>query len=386
MKADVVVVGGGPSGAVCARELAQLGYSVILIERANMPRNKVCGEYLNCGSLQQVEELGLLNSLPAEAHLLRGLRLSSAGKSLQLHFPKPAMALARSIFDSMLMDAARASGVQVIHGRVNGVRFRDGNVCGVQYESDDVVHDVGARYTIGADGCGSIVARKLELTKRIRSNVRYAMGGHFEAKASDLLEMHVDKGTYLASNPLSDHHANVMFIAPKSVISASAGDSDAWFRRMANAMMPEAAFDIERRLGKSVAFGPLTHRVTAAASHKVLLVGDAAGFISPFTGQGIFIALSSARAAAAAVHAAMGNPSREKHAFFVYDRMQRRDRRARSGLSALLDILAHAPFMAHRVMRRVEMDERLRENLLNLFCGLEPPNFIRGTRLLFGAI
>ena len=122
--------------------------------------------------------------------------------------------------------------------------------------------------------------------------------------------------------------------------------------------------------------------MSSAACRGVLLVGDAAGFLNPFTGQGIFLALTSGRAAAATILATIARRSRETEHFAMYDRHQKHERYVRSQLSGVLEMLAYTPPLTRRIIRRLQVNESAQSKLLALFCSLSPPSIVRGAALL----
>ena len=249
MRSDVVVVGAGPSGAVCALELARAGLSVIVLERAVFPRRKVCGEYLNCGTIDQLKSLGLYRELEPKLHPLRSIRLHTAGMSIQLPFRQAAAALERATFDDFLLRAAGHAGVQIITGRMIALRFSASRISGIVYEDVDGRQIIDTNFVIGADGCGSLVARELGVTLPLSASRRYSIGGHFRSAPSDVLTMNIEKNTYIATNPLSENRMNVMLVAPQSAIRSSANDIDAWFEQRAIALQHEgSAFSINNRI------------------------------------------------------------------------------------------------------------------------------------------
>ena len=383
MKCDVAVVGGGPGGAVTALELARLGFTVTLIERTKFPRRKVCGEYLNCGSLAVLDQLGLSSRIAQRMNPLRGMRLSAAGASLQIDFPGPAAGLERATLDSVLLDAACEAGVAVVNGRVIDLEFSADRVSGVKVQSEHDRYTVRAAFVVGADGCGSIVANRLGLTLPVQAGARYAMGGHYREEQSDTLRMTIERGTYFAVNPLASACSNKMLITPRSELAASAGKADRWLTTaVASVTHGEEQLHVGARIGERVAIGPLSHRVTRLVAPGALLVGDAGGFLSPFTGQGVHIALLSARAAAQGIKMIFDDRNLEPAHLRRYDKLQQADRGARSLLSRFLHSLAYMPVVARRVMHHVESHDRAREQLVAMFCGVDSPDIGRGIRAL----
>jgi flavin-dependent dehydrogenase len=160
--ADVVVAGGGPAGSSCALALARAGLAVTLVERTEFPRRKICGEYLNAGAVAALDRLGLLPVVRAEAFALRGVRLvPPRAPAVELPFAHRSLACDRATLDALLMRAAVAAGVTVVHGRVEDV-LRDGQrIAGVVVRNaDGGAYEIRARWTVGADGCGSTVASR----------------------------------------------------------------------------------------------------------------------------------------------------------------------------------------------------------------------------------
>ena len=164
---DVVVVGGGPAGSTCALLLARAGLSVTLVERATFPRRKVCGEYLNSGAVAALERIGVLDDVRAKAFALHGVRLiPPRAPAVELPFAHGALACARETLDAILLRAAVYAGVTVVHGRVEDVLRDRGRIDGVWVRNDvGTAYEVRARWTVGADGCGSVVARRARLRR-----------------------------------------------------------------------------------------------------------------------------------------------------------------------------------------------------------------------------
>jgi 2-polyprenyl-6-methoxyphenol hydroxylase-like FAD-dependent oxidoreductase len=378
MRNDALVAGGGPAGSVCARELALRGFAVTLIERSAFPRRKVCGEYLNVGAVRLLDELGAGESVRAAASPLRGIRLvPPAAPTVELPFPGTALALARETLDAILLDAARASGVTVLRAHVEDV-LRDGErASGFIVRCEDGSRDeLRARFIVGADGSGSLVARKLGLVVPSRGTRRFAVGGHYRGfgDLGEHVEMYVGAGAYFAINPLDAMLANVMVVVPdRSLAEWSRAVDDGVRGRAAELGRGVRSFSGTERVGARASIGPLAFDVASAAAPGALLAGDAAGFLNPFTGQGVYLALRTGRAAAQTIAAAFADPQQEAPSFERYAASRASDLRVRKRLSEMTNLLIDVPLLARRAAARLARFPDLGEALLGALSGAIAP-------------
>ncbi|MDQ2680198.1 MAG: NAD(P)/FAD-dependent oxidoreductase [Candidatus Eremiobacteraeota bacterium] len=334
---SVAIVGGGPAGSACALQLARAGIDVTVFERSQFPRVKVCGEYLNSGAIAALETLSLADRVRPHAWPLRGIRLRSRDDEVELRFSAPAWSIARSELDSLLLDSAREAGARVVTAQVEDVRLHSDHISVQFRDSSGVEQMLSAAWIVGADGIGSLVARKTGLSASARGAARFALGGHYRGfgALNGFIEMYVHRQTYFAINPLDSQIANVMVVV-------NAADLERW-RGAVDEHLSEAAAELGagrrsfagvERIGKRVAVGPLDHRTRALYRPRVLLIGDAAGFVDPFTGQGVMLALQSAVAGANAI--LQSNPRR--YAFSHGRRIA-----GRRALGAVVKLLTRAP-------------------------------------------
>lgn len=307
---DVVVVGGGPAGSTVARLLAGQGFGVLLLDEARFPRDKVCGEAVSPGAWRRLEAAGLAPALRnAGAHPLAGMRLVAPdGTAFEGRYGGGSafgFALPRRVLDKILLDRARAAGVEVREGaRVTGLERDADAVTGVRVGD----HVLRARLVIGADGRRSLVARALGLLREARWPRRFAVRGHWEGVPglTPFGEMHVGGGGYCGVAPLGGDRANVAFVLPQGAMMAAGGGLEAFYRAQLPAwprLWPRLAG--ARLLEPPRALGPLALESRGAWAPGVLLVGDAAGFFDPFTGEGIAAALQGAELAAEIGEAAL---------------------------------------------------------------------------------
>lgn len=324
--ADVIVVGGGPAGSTTAGLLARAGFDVILIDKATFPREKACAEYVSPGAVELLARLGHLDAVGAVEHVwLRGMRVGTERARFVLRYddedtPRRALGIPRVTFDHLLLDRARRDGCRVLEGtRVRGVLRESGRVAGVSVSSAAGSESLRARFVVGADGVHSTVARALGVDRPLRFPwprrlglvARYA-GTLDEA---DIGQMHVGDGCYCGLAPIAPGIINVGLVNPLRAKRQS--ESVAAFFERSLSSIPGAAQALSgcRRITPIRGIGPLAKRVGPVSGPGYLLVGDAAGFLDPFTGEGIHRALLGATLGAEALIAAIERGDNEPTGF-----------------------------------------------------------------------
>ncbi len=330
-KFDVLVVGAGPAGAVAALVLARAGVVVRLVDRATFPRDKLCGDTINPGTLAALRRLGVAAEIERRGLAVAGMRLSGPrGVTVEARYPRGlrGLAMARCDLDDILLREAMAAGVAFEPGlavRHPTVGERDGYpvVKGVEVDSADGREQWPARVVIAADGRRSALAFALRLTRHPPAPKRWAIGAYFDAAApADPVvgEMHIRPGRYLGVAPLPGGRTNVCLVLPAGGGACDFGDPPALLaREIAAEPMLRDRFANCPIARSPVMLGPLAIEPTGRFVDGLLLAGDAAGFIDPMTGDGLRFAVRGGELAAAAAldaleHGWMGVHARYAHA------------------------------------------------------------------------
>lgn len=348
---DVAIVGSGPAGAACALRLSLRGYAVALIDERAFPRQKLCGEYLNLGAIRELRELGLGEELEALAVPLRGMRLFAHDISAEFRSPANAWSLPRMTLDERIRSRALGAGAQALHGRLTGIADNASSVS-LEIDGSGGRMKLDARYLVGADGMRSSVARRCGLAAPM-PEVPFATGGHYiESGTSEWLEMYVTPAGYLAINPLGDTSVNAIFVLPSQRLKECRGALGSELSRFARAATRgERSISDACLLQQRLAIGPLWHRTIAFTLSNVLLVGDAAAFVDPFTGQGVFVALAGAKLAAEAISCALDHPRDRARSWRAYERSLAALIRERDCVATLVRLVLASRYLSHRTAR-----------------------------------
>ncbi len=325
---DVIIVGGGPAGCSTALHAARLGLNVLLLERAKMPRDKLCGDALSSTALGLLDELGLLPELLQAPHMQvnkityispSGLDVTVPLVKVGKETPVTGMICRRVILDDLLfrkasehvrtMDWCTVEDVVVEYGYVVGVIARLTGRDPVQYRAPIVV---------GADGFSSVVTKAMKLNRyrehrsfAARAYFRYALG------IGGSLEVHFFEDFlpgFLWIYPTESGLTNVGLSIPQYGLVEKRLDPRRTLQQAMNSERLRERFEFAEQLDPlRTAILPVGHTMRQVHGNGYVLVGDAAGLVNPCSSEGVGNALLSGKLAAEAILGALeaGDASRK---------------------------------------------------------------------------
>ena len=400
--AEVIVVGGGPAGASTAWALAREGVDVLVLDRARFPRDKVCAEYLSPQASRILSDMQVLDEIERTnpAHLA-GMRvrapngLVANGEFASNHgfhgFRDKGLAIRRTVLDEIVLGGARKAGARVEEGvRVTDIaRNGSDRVAGVTVIGPGgETRTLRGRYVVGADGLRSVIGRRLGLVKTSRIwPRRIALVAHYRKVqgVTDMGEMHVDYDGYFGIVDVGDGKMNVAVVIPQSRAKRIGEDKTAFFEQWI-ASRPHLAerFVGAERITPVRATGPFATASRRAWAPGAALVGDAADFFDPFTGEGIYAALRGGELLAPHLLEALErSPADERRVLLGYDVARRREFGGKWKLERIVGMAIAHPYFLNNAAKVLSRRKDMADLLVGVAGDFVPPRLVLRPRFLY---
>jgi flavin-dependent dehydrogenase len=336
---DALIVGAGPAGAFAALGFARAGLTTLLVDRKAFPRHKVCGGCLNAHAVGLLERARLGDELRAlGARSLCAIQLRYGHRRADLPLPS-GLAVTRATLDAVLVRAAVTAGCAFVPETSALVTAQDDapdrQPDGVRrvalHQRDDRIVVVSARVVVVADGLGHSSLRNVPSMRGVvEPDARVGVGAVADAGCVDSLggcvTMAVGRGGYVGITDVEEGRVNIAAALDVGFLKAQGGPAGAVRAILASAGVP-ATSAIEAIDWHGTV--PLTRQMVTPVAHRVFVLGDAAGYVEPFTGEGMAWALSAADALVPLAARAIvdWNQGVEQQWLNAYDRIVRQNQR-----------------------------------------------------------
>lgn len=413
MRCDVAVVGAGPAGAATAMLLARAGHIVALLDRASFPRAKPCGDCLSPGAGPVLRRLGLLERVEAAspARLVAWRLVSPGGREVRSGFAgalpdaEAGLAISRERLDALLVEAAVEAGARLLprHHVVGLERGADGTGWLLRARGGDgEAVSLTARALVAADGLRSALSRRLGLAGRPGRLRKVSLTAHARgvAGSEDTGELHVGRGTCAGLAPVGrpepgrspdDVVHNITVVADaRAAAPAVRRDPEAFFHATLRSL-PGLRGRLDRVEllphaggGRLLASGPFHRPTRGLVTRGAALVGDAAGYYDPFTGQGIHHALAGAERLAPVLDDALRAGDLSPRRLSAYARPHRRALAEARLLQRLVEAVISRPGLCDAALARLDGRPSFARRLLAVTGDLRPARSLLAPASLLG--
>lgn len=368
MTFDVAVVGAGPAGSFAGYLLARAGKRVLLLEKNKISVRKVCGEYLCPRGVDLLNQAGAASVLEDSLPIYGMKMFTPEGTSVLSHFPREnaGRAVNRKIFDTRLLQLAKNQGVEVKLGV--SVTNLQSTASGWNISTDR--GEFSAAFVIGADGRSSRISKIFE-NDRPTDEKRVAI--HCFVNSSFLNErfgeMHIfGDGSYIGVDPTGTAEVNLSLVSNAQTIQSLGGPAQALFHYVNLSAELQPRFGVQLVNTPVTTAYPIQHQTKSIVpASNVGLVGDAAGFVDPLTGEGIFNALLSSELLGTALL------KDSETALVRYQRSYVKHLRGKIRLNRLFQWLLRKPWLIERIAKFLLRKEQRADTFIGIVGNVYSP-------------
>lgn len=393
---DVIVIGGGPAGSASALFLARFGYKVALLDQATFPRDKVCGEFISPAADSILERLGVLSDIEAQSPLrLRGVAISSYEKAgFAVEYPSLAgtarpmtsLSLPRFVFDRLLMERVQQAGVAVKEGhKVTDFIIEEGQVAGVRgWDDSKTPFEFRAEVVVDAGGRNGVSLRRFDLKRKSRGSGKIALAAHWTTPQplKKYCYLHISRPGYTGIAPTGKGQVNVVLVVDKKSLQGENDLHDFYVRTVLQNPLRRNLLEQGQVAEKVRSVDSLAFSVRPPQTGGLVLVGDASGFIDPFTGEGIYLSLRSAQIAGDVIDECFKRKDFSKNALAVYARVREREFKKKFLLSKILQRLIYNPPLCNRVIQTLARNPDQSATLVGVIGDYIPAEKVVSLRFL----
>ena len=386
---DIIIVGAGPAGTSAAMFASKLGLKSIILEKSTFPRDKICGDALSGKSVRYMRELGVLEEVSKldGAEINRLTFGSPDHKKFDIHLVnrhnkssiKRGYVIKREIFDNFLFQKAKSlTEIKEGFNVTNIIYDENGNISGIKGISDKREESVHAPIILGCDGSKSTIARKLGFHCEDQDNTAIAIRCYYKGVKglTDQIELHfVDEVLpgYFWMFPAGNNLANIGIGLSKKYakkdprkltdILKEVTTSDYFKERFSDAE------PVENPKGWALPLGTIKRENHGDG---FMLLGDAAGLIDPFTGEGIGNAMASAKIAVETAAKALSENNFSKESLSNYNKRVWNELGPELKTSSKLQKLANYRMLLNMIINKASRNEKIQDIISGMLANEIP--------------
>ncbi|MDI1316028.1 NAD(P)/FAD-dependent oxidoreductase [Flavobacterium sp.] len=346
---QVLIIGGGLAGLTAAIHLSSVGMNVTVVEKNSYPKHKVCGEYISNEVLPYLKSLNISIS---ELHPTRINKLTfstAAGKSITAPLPLGGFGISRYALDEYLYKKAVANGTKVIHESVETIAF-DNDAFTITTSSGKILE---ATVVFGAFGKRSNIDQKMQRTFIQQKSPWLAVKAHYKGNfPNDLVGLHNFKGGYCGVSKVENNVVNVCYLADYETFKNYKNIEEYQDKVVsANPNLKAVFSNMTLLFDKPLTISQVSFEKKEAVENHMLMIGDTAGLIHPLCGNGMAMAIHSAKIAAELVEAYCNKQLTRKQLEENYTTQWNYNFKKRLKTGRMLSALLQKPKLSNVVLR-----------------------------------
>jgi len=287
------------------------------------------------------------------------------------------LSVERSKLDNLMINHVRNSGVDLLEGfKVTDFLFDHGNVCGVKgHDATKTKFSIKGKIVIDAGGRNSISLRQLNLRRDSSGRGRIALAAHWEGvrELGRYCHMHISHPGYTGISPVGNNRANVVLTVDRKYL-AGANVEEFFKKTVLGNRLRRRILGAGAPVEKVKGIDSLSYSVKKPKCGGLLLVGDATGFIDPFTGEGIYLSLRSSQLAVGVIKNAFDRADFSSRQLQSYDLIRRKEFFKKNLLSKVLQLLIYKPSLCNRVVESLASQKELSSLLVGVIGDYIPAN------------
>ncbi|TDE03789.1 NAD(P)/FAD-dependent oxidoreductase [Flavobacterium hiemivividum] len=294
-KASVIIVGGGLAGLTAAIHLSKIGVTVIVIEKNEFPKHKVCGEYISNEVVPYIEWLNINLSLLKPTSINQLQFSTENGKSITIELPLGGFGISRYALDAFLYNKALENGCEIIQDTVESIDFKE-NEFTIRTADNTVLQ---AEIVIGAFGKRSNIDQKLNRKFIQKKSSWLAVKAHYKGNFPDnLVGLHNFVGGYCGVSKVENNAINICYLADYSTFKKHKNIREYQNEVICKNHHLKAIFDNSTLIfDKPLTISQISFEKKRVVENGILMIGDTAGLIHPLCGNGMAMAIHSAKIA-----------------------------------------------------------------------------------------